>query len=65
MKPGLNDKILCYLTDNANNAVEELTKLGLDQDLALSVLEQLWDEESIYELPALERPVAVRDNARR
>jgi hypothetical protein len=46
--PGLNDKLLCYLTDEAAEKVAMLTALGLDQDLAISVLEQLWKEEEIY-----------------
>jgi hypothetical protein len=62
MKPGLNDKILCYLTAEADTALKQLCLLGLDQDLALSVLEQLWKEEDVYELPALERPVARHDS---
>jgi hypothetical protein len=48
--PGLNDKILCYLTPEANAALKEMVAAGFDQDLALSILEQLWPEESIFEL---------------
>jgi hypothetical protein len=50
----MNDKILCYLTDNAALVVSTMVECGLDQDLALSMLEQLWSEEDIYDLPARE-----------
>lgn len=52
MQPGINDKILCYLSEEANSAVATMVKLGLDQDLAISVLEQLWKEEDIYDIPS-------------
>lgn len=46
----LNEKILCYLTLEANKAIAELMSIGLDEDLALSVLERIWPESAIYEL---------------
>lgn len=48
---GLNEKILCYLTDEAVEALRIMTDAGVDADLAVSVLEQLWPETAIYELP--------------
>lgn len=47
----LNDQLQCYLTEDAQQAIAELCDAGLDQDLALSVLEKLWPEAAIYELP--------------
>lgn len=42
----------CYLTLDAQAAVLEILLTGIqDKDLALSVLEQLWPEDRIYELP--------------
>ncbi len=48
----INEKILCYLTEDAAKAVSEMVESGIDQDLAVSILEQLWDEQSIYDIPA-------------
>jgi hypothetical protein len=45
------EKYLCYLTEEANRARLMLIDLGLEPDLALAVLEQLWAEDEIYELP--------------
>lgn len=50
MNVGINDKILCYLSPAATRAVEELKTLGLDQDLAVGVLERLWPEKDIYSI---------------
>jgi hypothetical protein len=47
----MNDKIWCYLTAEADKAVKGMIGLGLDADLALSVLEQLWPEQAIYDIP--------------
>jgi hypothetical protein len=52
----VNDKILCYLTQAADQAVQELIAVGLDRDLALAVLEQLWPEDAIYEIPGQDDP---------
>jgi hypothetical protein len=48
----LNENILCYLTPEANKALIELKNVGLDEDLALNVLEKIWPESAIYELPS-------------
>lgn len=47
----LNQKIICYLSEDANRAIAELASLGMDEDLALAVLEQLWPESAIYDIP--------------
>jgi hypothetical protein len=47
---GIFDKTLCYLSQDAKNAVNELVGMGLDRDLAVSILEGFYGE-SIYELP--------------
>lgn len=50
MNPSLNQKILCYLTPRATEAIEVIQEAGIkDQDLALSVLEKLWPESEIFE----------------
>ena len=46
----LADPYMCYLTSDAAKAMAVLEKAGLDKDLALSVLEDLWKEEDIYAL---------------
>lgn len=51
MTPGLNDKLLWALTPQATEVIGILIKAGLDRDLALSFLEQFWEEADIYELP--------------
>ena len=56
----MNDKILCYLTADAHRAIDMMVGVGLDRDLALSVLEQIWDENDIYELPAREEATHER-----
>lgn len=48
--PMLNTQLLCYLTPGAIRAVSELQAAGLDPDLALAVLEQLWPEEDVFSL---------------
>lgn len=48
---GLNDTILCYLTPEAQKAVQLMVDAGLDRDLAVGVLEQLWKDSEIFELP--------------
>lgn len=47
----MNEKILCYLTDEANSALATLKAAGMDEDLALSFLEQIWPESDIYDIP--------------
>lgn len=54
----MNDKILCYLTPEADATVKTLVDCGMDSDLALSFLEQLWPESSIYDIPAREGNVS-------
>jgi hypothetical protein len=44
----------CYLTDEAQLAIEEMVKQGMDPDLARAVLEQLWAVDEIYNLDCLE-----------
>lgn len=50
----MNEKILCYLTEDANKALHALMECGIDQDLALPLLERLWPESAIYDIPARE-----------
>lgn len=47
----MNDKILCYLTEDANQALSVLRSAGFDEDLALSFLETVWPETDIYSIP--------------
>lgn len=47
----MNEKILCYLTDDANRVVQMLKEAGFDEDLALAFLERLWPEQAIYDIP--------------
>lgn len=49
----MNSKHLCYLTAKANAALEEMRAAGLDEDVAVALLEQLLPEQEIYELEAL------------
>jgi hypothetical protein len=48
----MNQQILCYLTEDANSALKELCSLGMDEDLALAFLEQVWPEHAIYDIPS-------------
>jgi hypothetical protein len=57
----VNEKILCYLTPDAHHAVEELVGVGLDQDLAFAVLESLWPEDAIYDVPEAEGAVCMTE----
>lgn len=52
----LNQKTLCYLTEDANSAVTAMVAGGLDQDLAIALLESVWPEEDIYALEEDEVP---------
>jgi hypothetical protein len=47
---GINDKYLWALTPEAERAVKEMVAAGVDRDLAIGVLEQLWSEQEIWEL---------------
>lgn len=52
MKPqNLYDKLVPCLTKPAQEAYDQMRSLGFDSDLALLVLEQLAQPESIYEIP--------------
>ena len=45
-------KTECYLSPIAERAVDQLVReCEMDRDLAISVLEQIWPDEIIYELP--------------
>jgi hypothetical protein len=44
----VNAQLLCYLQPQAQLAMSTLIEAGLDQDLALAVLERLWKEGDIY-----------------
>ena len=46
----IHESYLAYLTPKAMVAIELLKKIGLDSDLAVSVLEVLWREQDVYEL---------------
>lgn len=48
----LNEKIFCYLSEDAANIVGHMVATGWDKDLALAFLEQWWDEKDIYDLPS-------------
>jgi len=50
--PGINDKLLWALTEKAQGAVALMQARGMDRDLAVAVLEQIWPEGEIYELPS-------------
>lgn len=47
----LNEKHLCYFTEEALEALAILKGMGLEKDLAVAVLEVVWKEEQIYALP--------------
>ena len=47
----LNKKIICYLTTDAQDALEALKATGLDEDVAMSILEIALPEHELYELP--------------
>lgn len=53
----LNEKIECYFTPDARKALSELERAGFEKDLAVAVLEQLWTEEAIYDIPLAMEPV--------
>lgn len=59
----MNEKIWCYLTAEASAAMRVMKTAGLDEDLALSVLEQLWREDEIYDIPLTTEPPYERQNA--
>lgn len=48
----LHANIECYMTPKARETLEKLTAIGLDQDLAWTILERLCPEEQLYELPS-------------
>lgn len=51
MKPLINAKTECYLSPMAQEAVDAMVEAqGMDRDLAIGVLEQLWPETAIYQL---------------
>lgn len=50
---GIFDKEICYLSDDAARAVQELVEQGIDRDLAIALLEGFYGE-AIYELPSKE-----------
>lgn len=47
----MTEKILCYLSPQAELAMGEMSRLGFDVDLALAFMERLCSEDEIYELP--------------
>lgn len=51
MIPNFYDKIVPYLTEEAEVTYSELLTLGVDSDLALLILEKLAEPNSIYSLP--------------
>jgi hypothetical protein len=59
----LNEKIECYFTPEAARAIDELQAVGLDRDLAVSVLETLWTEEAIYDLEGESHGQRTRNKA--
>lgn len=47
----INKKLECYWSPMAKKAVEAMmTEYGMDRDLAISCLEQIWPEEAIYNI---------------
>ena len=48
--PRIHDKIEWALTKEAQDTVALMEQAGFDRDLAISVLEQLWSEDAVYEL---------------
>lgn len=56
-----NSQIRCYLTADANDALQDLIAYGLDEDLALSVLETLLSDTEMYEIPDAPEAIAVEE----
>lgn len=50
----LNEKIECYFTPEAKQALKEMERAGFEKDLAVAVLEKLWTEDAIYDVPGVE-----------
>lgn len=47
-----NAQILCYLTPEARLQLEVLKAQGVDEDLALTLLEQLVPESQLFDIDA-------------
>lgn len=54
-----NSLMLCYLTEPAQIAMRELVAVGLDEDLALVMLEQAWPECDLYQIESDSRDGAA------
>jgi hypothetical protein len=46
----VNSLMLCYLTPEARNALNSLKDKGVDEDLALTLLETLLPESDVYHI---------------
>lgn len=58
----LNDCMEPYLTPSARQALEQLTNIGMDFDLAVAVLEARFSEEVLYDIPVYQEEL---DEAKR
>ena len=47
----LNKNVEWALSENARCAVTMMVEYGMDADLALAILERVWPEREIYNLP--------------
>lgn len=47
----LNRDVEWALSENARSAVTMMVEYGMDADLALAILERVWPEREIYNLP--------------
>lgn len=49
----INKQITCYLTPAALQVINHMVDRGMDEDLAITLLETVWPENAIYEIPSL------------
>lgn len=47
----INEQVTCYLTPEAQEVISTFIAKGMDEDFAISLLESMWPEANIYELP--------------
>jgi hypothetical protein len=58
----LNEKIAWALTPEANECLNDLCKLGIDKDLALTVMEELLPCSTIYQIDNTELKDILTDD---
>lgn len=49
----------CYLTLEARALVEELKTIGIDEDLAITMVEQSGPEEAVFDLEQDPEPLVI------